>query len=1635
MTTTVDDRVVSLTFDNESFERRVGETLDSLDELTKGLQLAGAANGFANVETAAGKVNLAPLKAQADGVSASFANVNESATNIKLDALSQQMQGVSDGFTNIKTAASQLDMSPMANQIDGIASKFTAMGAVAFSVIQNLTNRVIEFAVRGGDAIRGVFDAVLGGGKQRALNIEQAQFLFRGLGIDIEKGMASAKEAVLGTAYGLDAAAKAAAQLGGSGIQVGAEMTGALRGIAGVAGITNSRFEEMADIFTSAAGAGKISGYTLERIAYRGLNAAAALGKQLNLTEAEVRTMASEGKIDFKTFAKAMNDAFGEHATKANQTYSGSLANMHAAMSRLGAQFQLPHLEQQRDLFNSLTPKIDEAGKALKPLIDAFVQMKRITIDGLIKQINGFNFAPIQYAIPFIVEGVQNLFTTFSTLFKIAKKAFHTIFPPSAVPLIVKIAMAFRNFTEAFKIGSDATIKFQRIFNALFSVIKIGFEVVKNIIGLFKALFLVFASATGLSKGGALQFFSDLAIKIIRFKEALVDNGAIDRFFAKLFLVLLVAGQKIGDFIKTVGEFKDKVVKAFAGGGNGVEEGVGQVDAPLTRMQQRFEQLVSLPDRIKDAFEKFKNFFQPVSGALENAFNYIVDWFKNLGGKLAGALGAGDFDQVTDLINVLLLGGIGTAIIAFLKGGQFKEITVLIKTGALFKMGQMIDNLRLTLKAMQMEIQADILMKIAKAIALLSVSLLLLSLIDSEDLSKALIATAAGFGQLVIVMTAFQKLNVGAGIFEAVGLGIALVAIAVAVGILSISIAALAQLSPDQVATGLTAIGVALTILVVALKNMDADKDGMVKSAFAMGLMAGAVILLAGAVRIFANLGADQLAKGLAGVSGGLAAMVIALKNMPENVTGAGAMIAMAIALNILAFAVRQFGEMKGEVVAQGLASIGTALTILVIALKNMEHAVLGAISMVIIAGALVVLAGAVALFGNMDGEVVAQGLTAIGAALLILVLALNGMNSALAGAAALVIVTAALFGLMHVIQTLGSMEGEDIVQGLVSLAAAILLIAGLSVALGAAIGPMLAMAGALILLGGAFFLAGAGVALFAIGMRIMAETGVAGMQAFVDGIGIILAAVPDILRVLLASIVNFLTDFINALPLLIRLLSPVIDSLLQLIIDNVPKLIAALVLILSLVIEGLRILLPQLALAGVDVLLAILEGLRSALPRIAEVAIGLVTSLLDALGNQIKPLIDGIFRFLLKVIEGIGYLIGLQTTAFIPVGKALIMGFIEGLKQNFNLLPDVVKDLFFSIIDTVKSIFGISSPSSVFFDLAKDIIIGMLNGLVETAKFLWEWWYSLPFKILFAIGDLAATFLPKGVELLLGFLTGLIQKWVDVHLWIAGIAFSVLAAIGELLFTLKDKGIALIQGLWNGAIEKFEDIKNWFVGLPALLKEKLTDAATWLLDAGKAIIRGLINGLLSGAKVVGEVVTSLAKGDVIGAFNAATKIFSPSRVFMKAGQQIIAGLVIGLKDSQSASNAAVAVADDVVQHFQKSLAKIPKQLPPLDDLNPVITPVLDLTKIKEGAKDISGLVGANTPTVDVEPNLSNAHANVIASVLKIDNVDATASVPEGPREVTFIQHNHSPKALSTNDIYRKTRSQLALAKEEVGIK
>lgn len=345
MSKKVDERVVEMRFENGQFEKGVAQSTESLNKLKKSLNLEGAAKGLENVNS---------------------------------------------------TAKNTSGIESLAASLEKVEHRFSTMGIVGMRVIENLTDSAMRFAKK---TVGFVTNGIINGGKRRAMNLENANFQLQGL-LKNEEAVAAVmqnvSDAVDGTAYSLDAAAKVASQLAASGMKAGDQMFSALRGVAGVAAMTNSSYEDIGRIFTQVAGQGRMMGDQLLQLSGRGMNAAATLASYLTkigdgtkYTEAQIRDMVSKGQISFDTFAAAMDDAFGEHAKAANSTFEGALSNIKSALGRIGADFIKPLIAQNGpfvNLFNAIRKKVNQIHETTKPIAEWTTK----TIGNMVNKLAGF---------------------------------------------------------------------------------------------------------------------------------------------------------------------------------------------------------------------------------------------------------------------------------------------------------------------------------------------------------------------------------------------------------------------------------------------------------------------------------------------------------------------------------------------------------------------------------------------------------------------------------------------------------------------------------------------------------------------------------------------------------------------------------------------------------------------------------------------------------------------------------------------------------------------------------------------------------------------------------------------------------------------------------------------------------------------------------------------------------------------------------------------------------------------------------------------------------------------------------------------------------------------------------------------
>lgn len=129
MSTTVDERVVEMRFDNEQFERNVNTSISSLDKLKRSLNLRGAAKGLENIGSASKNVDFDSMSRSIDGVSGKF-NVLETVATGALLRIGSAVAGLGIKIADTMTSMSGYNFENIAAGWTKFGQKTTAVGTL-----------------------------------------------------------------------------------------------------------------------------------------------------------------------------------------------------------------------------------------------------------------------------------------------------------------------------------------------------------------------------------------------------------------------------------------------------------------------------------------------------------------------------------------------------------------------------------------------------------------------------------------------------------------------------------------------------------------------------------------------------------------------------------------------------------------------------------------------------------------------------------------------------------------------------------------------------------------------------------------------------------------------------------------------------------------------------------------------------------------------------------------------------------------------------------------------------------------------------------------------------------------------------------------------------------------------------------------------------------------------------------------------------------------------------------------------------------------------------------------------------------------------------------------------------------------
>lgn len=1313
MSTTIDERVVEMRFDNKQFEQNIQTSLSSLDKLKKSLNLEGAAKGLETVNDAANKCsgNMSPLSNAVETVRVRFSALEVMAItalqNITNSALAAGKNLVSaftidpikTGFEEYETQINAVqtilaNTSSKGTTLDQVNNALDELNHYADMTIYNfteMTRNIGTFTAAGVDldtsvaAIKGIANlaAVSGSNSQQA---STAMY-------QLSQALAA------GTVKLQDWNSVVNAGMGGQVFQDALKETAKVHGIAidemikdeGSFRETLSKGWLTSDILTETLA--KFTG---------------------DLNEDQLRTMGyTDDQIkSIMEMGKTANDA----ATKV-KTFTQLFDTLkEAAQSGWTQSWEI------------IVGDFEEAKELLTEVSDTFSAVINASADARNKMLQDWKDLGGR---TMMIEAVKNVFEGLVSVAKPVREAFNEIFPPMTGKQLAEITERIRDLTAKFKMGEESSKNLKNTFKGVFAVLDIVGQAFKAVAGGVGELIGLFLPAGN----GVLSLTGSFGEYLVKLDETVKKTD----IFGKAVSTVVDIVKTVITFVKTAGE----KVKEFgkAAGEKFDFPGFELFHSFLERVHDRMAQIGDGAGKMKSgvivAFEmmgealekcKFLKVMEALWTAVKVIAGGIADAVGTMMGTLAEKLGNADFSGVLDILNSIAVGGIALSVSKFLK-----SVTEPLEglNGVLEGVTGILDGVRGCFEAYQTNLKAGTLLKIGAAIALLAGSIVAISLIDSDKLSASLGAITVLFANLLGAMAIFNKISSDTG--KVSKACTAMIAMSVAVSILAGALKKVSDLDWGELARGLVGIAGLTTIVVASSKAMASSQKQVMKGATSLIIFGAAIKILASACEDLSKLQWDELGRGLTGVGvlfaeiavflrvakfngkmistatgivilsaamkvlasackdfgqmewseigkglagiGGLLAELAVFTNLAGNAkhvmsTGV-ALIAIGAAMKIFASAVKDFGQLQWDEIGRGLTAMGGALAEVAIAVNLMPKNMIGiGTGLVIVGGALEIIANCMSKFGGMQWEEIGRGLTVMGGALAELAISLNFMKGTLGGSAALLVASGALAVLAPVLSILGALSWEAIAKGLISIAGAFTIIGVAGAVLTPLVPTILALSGAFALIGvgvltiGAGLLAaGTGLSALAIGFTALATAGAVGATAIVAALTVIVTGIAGLIPAVLTKVGEGIIAICKVIaagaPAIGEAVKAVVLMLIDVFVSCVPQLADGALQLVVGVLAALVTYTPQIVDLAFKFLIGILEGIASNLPSLIKAGVDVLVAFFAGIVDALRGIDTGA---LLKGIAGIGLLSAIMlalsaTASLVPGAMVGILG------------------------------------------------------------------------------------------------------------------------------------------------------------------------------------------------------------------------------------------------------------------------------------------------------------------------------------------------------------------------------------------
>ena len=986
MSRTIDEKVVEMRFDNRQFESNVKTSMSTLDKLKQSLKLTDAAKGFESVNNAAKSFDISPLSSGVETVKAKFsalevmavtalANITNSAVNAGKRLVSAfTIEPIKSGFQEYETQINAVqtilaNTKSKGTTLDQVNEALDELNHYADKTIYNfteMTRNIGTFTAAGVDletsvnAIQGIANlaAVSGSTSQQASTAMYQLSQALATGTIRLMDWNSVVNAGMGGQVFQDALKETSKELN-TGAEAAIKAKGSFRESLQTGWLTSQVLTETLKKFTGSGAIEYVSKYTglSSEAVQAALDSAEAQYGEANAIEYASKALAEKsGKNadEIKStleFAKTAEDA----ATKV-KSFSQLMDTLkEAAQSGWTQTWEIiiGDFEQAKSLWTSISDYfndvISKSAEARNELLEKWANVGGRTM---------------------LFDGIKSAFEGILSILKPIKEAFREVFPPITLQQLVNVTKGFKNLAEKLKISEETAEKLKSSLKGVFAILDIVGSIAGSVV---KTAFRVLGALFSETSGAVLDLTASIGDNIVEFRNWFKEHNIVAKALDKFGDILISAIKKVKDFIAAfrnlpvVQSAISKVSEAFQKF-KGILSGISTsnivtfISGCITKIKEWIQAFFELP-KVQRTIEKLQKAFKDVYEGIKEYFGEgiekileFIDRCKELDGlslENAKQVFKDFYDNVfkyffdTDAIKLNISKLVSSLVDGFWEvddrllgmNKTFKKFKLSFTTN-LFEAGGKLGWFKEKLLSL-VDLAQE---KLPSLFAMASAAVLIKTL---DKIGKALDTLATPLNtikNLVTGVTDSLKIFAKGLAFQAKASGIKDLAIAIA--ILAGSLFLLAQIPSDKLLQAVVALGALvvalgaligmLSLLSLAIGKMDnlSDVGNLAKASLAFISLAGALAILAGALKIMETIDLNTAWKN-AILLGGMAVALGAAIGVLNKLSGGKAtksaltMVGMAVAIKILVRALVDIDSINFNNLNKSLLSLAEIVAVL----------------------------------------------------------------------------------------------------------------------------------------------------------------------------------------------------------------------------------------------------------------------------------------------------------------------------------------------------------------------------------------------------------------------------------------------------------------------------------------------------------------------------------------------------------------------------------------------------------------------------------------------------------------------------------------------------------------------------------